>query len=265
MKKIGVLGAGNMGGAVIRGLCQAGYPVSVFELDVSKIDELKKQCTFRLLDSAKALCEDSDILFLAVKPQALHDLLPEIAPFIRPQTWVVSIAAGWQTQRLEQALSGNGIPVRVMPNTPALIGLGALVISKATRLAQADRDELSQMLTTLGQVDLVEEDQMDAVTAISGSGPAYVFYFIDALTKAGVRQGLSESLSLKLATQTVVGAATMVQQSPLSPAELKQAVCSPGGTTIEAMEVFDVQGFAYVLENAVKACADKSRALAQNK
>jgi len=198
---------------------------------------------------------------LAVKPQVLPAVLAEIAPDIGEDTLVLSIAAGFATARIESALAGHKRIVRAMPNTPALVGAGATAISAAADVSEADIETTLTLLRGTGLVVRVDEKLMDGVTGLSGSGPAYGFVAIEALSDAGVREGLSREVATRLAAQTLLGAAKMVLETGEHPGRLKDMVTSPGGTTIAGVAALEKHGLRAALLAAVEAASRRSREL----
>lgn len=234
--------------------------ILVSDVSDERLRELKRLGVSTTKDN-KTLARDSDVVFLCVKPQSMAAVLDEIAPACSGKL-VVSIAAGVSTKYVEKKLSGARV-IRVMPNTPALVGELAAGYCVGKTADKKDLVLVGGLLRKVGVAVEVREDLMDAVTGLSGSGPAYVYYIIDAFAKAGVKQGLSEKDALALAAKTVKGAAEMVLASGKNPKELIEMVCSPGGTTIEGMKVLEASDLKNVLEKTVAAAADKSRKLSQ--
>jgi pyrroline-5-carboxylate reductase len=263
---ISFIGAGNMGEAMLRGLAKAGLPpkrLRAFDVRQDRLQALAAETGFNAHFDLASAVNSADVVVLATKPQSFGELLDQLAPLLKPEQTVLSIAAGVRLQRLEAAF-GPGQPlIRVMPNTPGLIGQGvsAYCLGKAAGEAHAAAAEL--ILKPLGQVLRVAESDMDAVTALSGSGPAYVFLFMEALQAAGQKLGLSEAASFDLAAQTLLGASAMIQARQKSPADLRVAVTSPGGTTAAALKAFEDAGFRQLVEKALTAARDRSVELGQ--
>lgn len=254
-KEIAFIGAGNMAEALIRGLLASKtLPAShIIAADVrpERLEELRKAFGIR---TGKP---EADIIILAVKPQQMSDALAQVAG----EHLLISIAAGITTSRIEKEMGGKPRVVRVMPNTPALVGAGAAALCKGRYATDDDLATAETILGAVGTTVRVEEKLMDAVTALSGSGPAYIFYVTEAMIKAGVQAGLSEELAKKLATQTVFGAAKLLAESDESPASLRQKVTSPGGTTEAALKVMRDRKLAEIFVDAVAAAAQRSREL----
>jgi len=200
----------------------------------------------------------TDVVFLAVKPQKMQSVLEDLAPQLTPDQLIVSVAAGLTISRLESWLPAGCRLIRVMPNTPCLIGKGACGVSRGTLASDADEQLVSTLLSSVGVVEIVAEHLLDAVTGLSGSGPAYVFQIIEALSDGGVKVGLPRDMAIRLAAQTLVGAAEMVLQTGEHPAALKDAVTSPGGTTIAALHEMERGGVRAALISAVEASTRRS-------
>lgn len=261
---IAVIGAGNMGAALIGGMVRAGYdPARLIASDTdgqrrSAVREAWKVRTTE--DNARAVGE-VEVLLLAVKPGIIPQVLDEVRGAMRPDHTIVSIAAGVRTASIEERLGMDLPVVRVMPNTPALIGAGISALCPGTHAGAEHLDMARDILQTVGKVVVVTEKQMDAVTGLSGSGPAYVYTLIEALADGGVRVGLPRVVALKLAAQTVLGSARMVLESREHPAVLRDRVTSPGGTTITGMQVLESGGFRGAIMNAVEAATRRSEEL----
>ena len=236
---LGFIGAGNMSQAIINGAIDkkvvSSDKVFVYDIDDDKMKALNESSGAKLTLSAKALSEECDIIVLAVKPNVLPKVLDEIKDAAHNKT-LVSIAAGWDADKIKTIVGADQHIIRVMPNTPMMVGEGMSVFESPSNADGEILHFVEGIFSALGKVAQAPSKLMHAVTAMSGSGPAYVFLFIEALTQAGVVCGLQEELSATLATQTVLGAAKMVQETGKHPRDLKEAVCSPGGTTIEGVK-----------------------------
>ncbi|HTB35045.1 MAG TPA: pyrroline-5-carboxylate reductase [bacterium] len=263
-QSIAFLGAGNMGEAMLRGLARAGMPAQRLHAFDPRQDHLKALSadagfTPHLL-AAEAVAA-ADLVVLATKPQGFAELLPSLAPLLRPGQAVLSIAAGVTLGRLQSSL-GPSVPlIRVMPNTPGLIGQGASAYCLGAQATPQHAALAEAVLAPLGLVLRVDEAQMDAVTALSGSGPAYVFLFMEALQAAGESLGLAPEAAFGLASQTLAGAAAMIRQKAKTPAELRVAVTSPGGTTAAALKVFEDGDFRGLVARALRAAGERSAEL----
>lgn len=268
MLKLGFIGAGNMGSAILRGLINAQYitadDMAICDLSAKKLEDLSDEfpglsCT----ESDVELTEMCDMIVLAVKPQYLQDVIDDIREVLNAKA-VISIAAGWTVDQLATALEGTGATyLRVMPNTPAMVGEGMTAICEDTTFDQDDFEFAKGIFDAVGRTVVLPEKLFDGVIAISGSSPAYVFMMIEAMADAGVREGLPRSVAYEMAAQTLLGSALMVLQTGTHPGALKDAVCSPAGTTIEAVEELERKGFRAAIMDAMKACADKSRVMSK--
>jgi len=245
---------------MLRGLARAGVPsahLHAFDPRQEHLRALAKEAGFTAHAGISEAVATADLLVLAIKPQGFAELLPSLAALLKPGQAVMSIAAGVPLARLQAALGAQVPLIRVMPNTPGLIGQGASAYCLSAA-ATAQHAQLAEaVLAPLGLVVRVEEAQMDAVTALSGSGPAYVFLFMEALQAAGESLGLGPEACYALASQTLAGAAAMILQGAKSPAELRTAVTSPGGTTAAALKVFEDGGFRDLVARALRAARDR--------
>lgn len=266
MKKIGFIGAGNMARALIRGLLHSGSyrkeEVWASDPDRRQLATLAKEFEVEGIADNLVLASRSQMVVLAVKPQIIDDVLREIRPAVSPGRLFISIAAGVKTTRLEKLLGGEAKVVRVMPNTPALVARAMSVMVRGRRATARDERACRAIFGCVGEVmTLGRESLLDAVTAVSGSGPAYVYLFAEALVKAAVSQGLAAKTAAKLAYETIAGAAQMLIETGQTPVALRQMVSSPGGTTVAGLAVLEERGFARAVSAAVRAAARRSREL----
>jgi pyrroline-5-carboxylate reductase len=259
-----ILGAGVMGEALLSGLIRAGRPVAellVGEKRPERARELEERYAVSVVSNLDAT-KLADTLVLVVKPQDMAGLLDEIGPEVRPGQLVVSMAAGITTSFLESR-QVDGVPVvRVMPNTPALVDEGMAAIAAGSH---CDDDHLTiaeQMLASTGRVLRIAERQMDAVTAISGTGPAYIFFVVEAMIEAGVHLGLPRATATELVVQTVVGSAKMLRETGAHPVVLREQVTSPGGTTAAALRELEIHKVRAAFLAALEAASDRSAELA---
>jgi pyrroline-5-carboxylate reductase len=265
--KIGVIGAGKIGAAIARGVVRAGVVAKgqVMASDVSAplrqaiADELGIDAT----PENGALCDFADIVILAVKPQIVDGVVREIANKLGSTKLLVSVAAGVPLSRIEANLAPGARVVRVMPNIPCVVGAGAAGYAAGAHATGKDLEHVGLILNSFGIAMPVEEKYLDAVTGLSGSGPAYVFLFIEALADGGVQAGLARDVALKLAMQTVYGAARMALESSKHPGELKDEVASPGGTTIAGIYALEQRGFRGTVMEAVVSATKRSYELGQ--
>lgn len=263
---LAVLGAGNIGRALIGGL-RRGDNLAAGQIRATRrtpqaLDDLGSAFPGLVVttDNAEAV-RGATMILLSVKPQNAAPLLAEIAPHVAPGTLVMSTLAGVTTDTLARALGQPLAVVRAMPNTPALVDCGATAIAPGRHADDAHIALAREVFRAVGHVETVPEHLMDAVTGLSGSGPAYVFMVIEALTDAGVKQGLPRSVALTLSTQTVLGAARLVQETGRHPAILRDEVTTPGGTTISAVAELERHGLRTMLIDAVGIATERSRAL----
>ncbi len=262
--KLGFIGCGNMAGAIIRGIIKNGLLVAanlcVYDPDDHKTAPFGKEGIKVCADMGE-MQSFSDILFLCVKPNVVPAVLKEITSDGRA---IVSIAAGVRSEKIRSLVKAKSRILRIMPNTPLMVGKGASGFEIPSTLTEEEYDFVKEIFQCLGIVVEVDADLMDAVTGISGSGPAYMYYFLKALADAGVKQGLRPGDSLALALQTMKGASEMVEQSEKPLGTLIKEVCSPGGTTIEAMAVFENMELDGIVDKAVEVCTEKSKKLSGN-
>ena len=264
-KKIAFLGGGNMAGALIKGMLVSGVALAdrILVSDVSneRLEHLHATYGITVDRSNKDAAAKADIILLCVKPQIIDVVLSKIEPVADTDKLVISIAAGVTIGRIEKMLANRPRVIRVMPNTPALVLSGAAAIATGSAATAEDLKAAQQIFGAVGRAVVVEEKLMDAVTGLSGSGPAYVFTIIEALTDAGVKEGIPRPLALELAAQTVYGAAKMVLETGEHPVRLRDMVTSPGGTTIEGLHMLEKGNLRATLMNAVEAAAHRSREL----
>jgi pyrroline-5-carboxylate reductase len=260
---VGVMGAGRLGGAVLSGLLASGHAagdVVVAERDAARADGIASGHGVAV-HPPTVVAARADVLLIVVKPQDVADLLTEIAPQVSADKLVVSLAAGVTTAAIEQHLPARPPVIRVMTNTPLLVGEAMSAICAGRHAGEEHLAAAQALLAPVGQVIRVAEAQLDAVTALSGSGPAYFFYLVDAMIEAGVLLGLPRQLAAQLVTQTALGSARMLRDGGEHPAMLREAVTSPAGTTIAALRELDRQGVRAALMDALEAARDRSREL----
>ncbi len=266
--RIGLIGTGRMATALARGWVQSGWLAAenVRGTDVlpAAREQFTKATACRTVATVSEVLTDSEVVVLAVKPQHMGGVLAEMRALVAEKHLIVSIAAGVPLGALSETLGSDRRLVRVMPNTPALIGAGAAAFALGGQATPADAQLVEQMLSTVGLAVEVPESLLDAVTGLSGSGPAYVYQIIEALSDGGVRVGLPRDIATKLAAQTVLGAARMVLETGEHPGTLKDAVTSPGGTTIAGLHALEAGGVRGHLINAVVAATQRSRELGQS-
>ncbi len=264
-KTIAFLGAGNMAEALVKGLLRAGVaaPAEILCTDrrAERGPELAKAYGVRFTQDNAAAAREASIVVLSVKPQVMNRLLDEIGPVLDTSKLVISIAAGVPIAAIERKV-GHGVRiVRVMPNTPALVGAGATALSPGEHATEADLQQARALFEAVGKAVIVDEPLLDAVTGLSGSGPAYIFLIIEALSDAGVKVGLARAQSQELAAQTVLGSAKLLIETGEHPGRLKDQVTSPGGTAIAGLHTLEAGGLRTTLMNAVEAATRRSHEL----
>lgn len=260
MTTIAVLGAGKIGESLLSGLLHAGRaPADLLftERYPERADELEQRYGIQHVDVAAAV-RRADVLVVAVKPQDIDPVLAEMGRLATPHTLVVSLCAGLPTELFEQKLP-EGVPVvRVMPNTPMLVGEAMSAISGGLHASATDLELVEELLGSVGRVVRLPETQQDAVTALSGSGPAYFFYLVEAMIDAGILLGLPRTVAAELIVQSAVGAAAMLKEGEGHPVMLREAVTSPAGTTIAGIRELEKHGVRAALIDAIEAARDRS-------
>ncbi|MDT0174816.1 pyrroline-5-carboxylate reductase [Enterobacter sp. BRE11] len=266
-KKIGFIGGGNMAKAIIGGLVKSGQVapsnIWVFDRKAETNEALAREYNIQAAESAEALAREVDILFGAVKPNVILKVLKDLASQLKKEALVVSIAAGVTLDSLATVLGHDRKIVRVMPNTPALVNEGMTSITPNVLVEQPEIDEVVTIFESFGKAAVVNEYLIHSVVGVSGSAPAYVFMFIEAMADAAVLGGMPRAQAYQFAAQAVKGSAQMVLETGKHPAELKDMVCSPGGTTIEAVKVLEEKGFRAAVMEAMQQCMAKSEALSK--
>lgn len=263
--KIGFIGCGNMATAMINGILNSGCADRDEVMASGKTSATKK----RIAEELKILCGASnaevakfaDVLFLAVKPQFYEEVIAEIKGSVREEELVVTIAPGKTLEWLAERFGGGVKIVRTMPNTPALVKEGMVALCKNEYVTEEEARKVCELCSSFARTEWVPESLMDVVTSVSGSSPAYVYLFIEAMADAAVADGMPRAQAYRFAAQAVLGSAKMVLETGKHPGELKDAVCSPGGTTIEAVRVLEEKGFRSAVIEAMKACTKKSRGM----
>jgi pyrroline-5-carboxylate reductase len=264
-KKIGIIGCGNMGEAILRGLHRKGMTkgIVVSELRPDRREYIKKNYGVEALPDNRAVASQVQVIILAVKPQELKGVLQEIAPALDPTTLLISIAAGASLGAIAAVLAKDVRLIRAMPNIAALALESATALSPGAAVTAADLEMAREIFNAMGRTVIIAESLMDAVTGMSGSGPAYVSLFIEALADGGVRMGLPRKDALDMAIQTVLGTARLLTEQGEHPAHLKDRVASPGGTTIAGIAALEAKGFRGAVMEAVAAATQRSKELAK--
>lgn len=263
--KLGFIGAGNMAQAIISGILKSGAAdkndiIASAATDKTIASITEKYGIMTTLDNREVA--KADILFLAVKPAYYKQVIDEIKDVsVNNSQIIVTIAAGKTIQWVSGTFGGERKIIRTMPNTPALVDEGITAVCPGENITKEELESVMKLLKSFGRAEVVKESMMDAVVAVSGSSPAYVFIFIEAMADAAVAEGMPRAQAYKFAAQAVLGSAKMVLETGLHPGKLKDMVCSPAGTTIEAVKILEKTGFRNSIMECMKACADKSRSM----
>jgi pyrroline-5-carboxylate reductase len=265
LRSVGVIGAGNMAEALIRGLVRGGH-VQADRIIASaprreRLDELASAYAIRVTTDNREVARSVELCVLATKPQILDKVLREIGGELRSGTLVISLAAGVDSETIEAAVADGVRVVRAMPNTPALVGAGATAVAAGKHASEADLAAAKELFDAVGITVVLDEIHLDAVTGLSGSGPAYIFLILEALADAGVKVGLSRRNAQRLAAQTVMGSAKLLLETDEHPGRLKDMVTSPGGTAIAGLHTLEEGGLRTTLINAVETATKRAREL----
>jgi pyrroline-5-carboxylate reductase len=267
-KIIGFIGSGNMGQAMIGGMIKSklveGENIVVSDLDQKKLDYMSREYKVMTTKDSKELVQKSDIIILSIKPNVFDIVLNSIKEYVTQDKLIISIAAGKSIGSIESILGKDAKVIRTMPNTPALVNEGMTAICKNSNVMDEELKDAISIFESFGKAEVIPEYLIDSVIGISGSSPAYVFMFIEALADAGVTGGMPRDKAYKFAAQAVLGSAKMVLELGKHPGELKDMVCSPAGTTIEAVAVLESEGFRGSVIKAVKECIRKSKEMSSN-
>lgn len=266
-KKIGFIGCGKMAQAMIEGLIDSdkwdSTQIKASAKSQQTVDAVRERLKISITTNNKEIAQWADILFLAIKPHLHGEVIQEVREYVRAETIVVTIAAGITLDYLEQQFAQKLKVIRAMPNTPSLVREGMSGICANEFVTEQDLIDVRDLFNCFGKVEVVEENLMDAIPAVSGSSPAYVYMFIEALADGAVKQGLSREKAYTFAAQAVLGAAKMVLETGKHPGELKDQVCTPGGATIEAVASLEKNGFRSAVLEAMESCTLKTRALSR--
>ncbi len=266
---LGIIGAGNMAEAIVRGVLRAGVfePGQIIAADVTlaRRDLFNNELKVKAIEDVREVAEASKVILLSVKPQQMASVLADLGPVMKPGTLVISIAAGISSAFIEKHLGPQAKwhVIRTMPNTPMLVGEGMVAMASGTNATSADMDTARELFESSASVIEVKESQIDAVTAVSGSGPAYFFFLVEQMIAGGVQLGLSPEQAHQLATKTALGAAKMLTTSSDSPAELRRKVTSPGGTTNAAIVLMQERKVDQAIIDALKAADKRGKELGQ--
>jgi len=263
--KLALVGAGQMGGALLKGFIESeklsAQNILVCEPNEKRANQLRQEFGLRVARDSKSAIKECNVVLLAIKPQIVDSVLDEIKGALDKEKTLISIAAGISTDHILKKVNKNIPIVRVMPNTPALIGKGISVISQGKYATESSMKIADELLSTVGEVILLDEKYQNQSTAINGSGPAYVFLFAEALIDAGVKSGLPRNISTKLVIETIIGSALLLKETKKHPAVLKDMVTSPGGTTIAALEAFEGGGLRGITFKAVDEAVKRAEEL----
>ena len=263
--KMGFIGSGNMGGAIIGGIVNGKIAVPsdilVSDKNENALKKINAEYGVNTTADNKAVAKAADVLFLCIKPQFLYFVIDEIKDSVSENTVIVSIVAGQSIEGITSAFGKKIKLIRVMPNTPALVGEGMAALTPNENVTKEEADIVLNVFNSFGKGELVSENLMDAVTAVSGSSPAYVFMMIEAMADAAVIGGMPRSQAYTFAAQAVMGSAKMALETGKHPGELKDMVCSPAGTTIDAVAVLEKEGFRSSIIDAMTSCMNKSKEL----
>ncbi|MCU9614449.1 pyrroline-5-carboxylate reductase [Caldibacillus lycopersici] len=264
-KKIGFIGAGNMAKAIIGGIVNShlvpAKNVYASNRTEAKLVELKQEFGITIATDNKVIAKTCDIVFLSVTPEMYEKVIEEIKASIKDNAIIILIAAGQSIEQNEQRFQRPVKIVKAMPNTPVLVGEGMTAISTNALLTAGEKEDIQKLFESFGKAAFIDESLMDVVTATSGSSPAYVYQFIEALADGAVMHGLPRKDAYLFAAQAVLGAAKMVLETGIHPGELKDQVCSPGGTTIESIATLEKHGMRYAIIDAIAANINKSRSI----
>ncbi|MBQ2677977.1 MAG: pyrroline-5-carboxylate reductase [Firmicutes bacterium] len=261
--KIGFIGAGNMGGAILRGYVpyaeKAGDELSVYVPTEEKLNSICKETGAAKCSGIDDLVRSNDVIIIGVKPNMFEEVLPQVAGAYNTDKVVVSMAAGVTIEFIEGYLGKDAKIVRIMPNTPAQVRAAMIAVCRNANVDDATFEDVKVIFDSIGKAEEVDEDLIHCVIGVSGSSPAYTFMYIDALMDAAVKNGMDRKKARVFAAQSVLGAAKMVLKTDIDPEQLCINVCSPGGTTIEAVESLKADGFEESIEKAFQAAVDKSK------
>jgi pyrroline-5-carboxylate reductase len=264
----GFLGFGKMASALVQGMLQADAckpeHILVINRHPETIEKEVQEYGLQLAPSPKALVQQSDTIVLGTKPADSVELLRDVRQFLDGKL-LISVAAGITLQALQDAAGHRTRVIRAMPNTPSLVKKGATAYALGDHATGGDAEIAERMFAAVGLVFRVRESALDAVTGLSGSGPAYVFTFVEALADGGVMMGLPREIAAELAVQTVLGSAQMIRETNLHPAELREMVASPGGTTMAGIEILESRGLRYTIMSAVRAASERARELGRER
>lgn len=267
-RKIGIIGAGNMAEAIIAGVLKSGVierdNIIVSNTSIARLNYMREKYSVRVTLDNKEVALESDYIILAVKPNKYEEVIKNIKDKTKESIVVITIAAGISIEFIQSTFENKIKTIRTMPNTPALVGEGMTAICTSKEVQSCELEEVLKIFNSFGKTELIEEKLMDIIPAVSGSSPAYVYMFIEAMADAAVLEGMSREKAYQFASQAVLGAAKMVRDSGEHPGVLKDKVCSPGGTTIEAVYTLEMNNFRGTIMSAMKSCTDKTKKISKS-
>jgi len=265
--KIGFIGTGNMGTAIIKGYIKkekaSAARIFAFDTDAKKLESLVEELKIGGCKTTEELVKSSDLIILSIKPNIYAKVLDDIKTYITDKQIIVSMAAGISISYIEGCIGKPVKIIRIMPNTPALVNESMTAVCRNKSVTDLEFTEFFKMITSIGLAEVVEEKLIDAVIGVSGSSPAYIYMFIEAMADGAVLEGMPRNQAYKFAAQALIGSAKMVLETGMHPGELKDMVCSPGGATIEAVKVLEKNGFRSAVIEAVVAAAEKSKEMSK--
>lgn len=261
--KTGIIGVGHMGGAMLRGMVGTGNMAAenllIYDKNESLMQEMADTLGVLAMPDAGSLAKEADVVILAVNPRFIEGLVSEIRDSVTEHTLVVSVALGQTIEMLEGYFAKPVKLVRAMPNTPALVGAAMIAVAPNAEISEAEYETVRMILGTCGRTEPLQEEYMEAAVSVSGSSPAYVYMFIEAMADAAVIDGMPRDTAYKFAAQAVLGSAKMVLETGKHPGELKDAVCTPGGSTIAAVRVLEEKGFRSAVIEGMQACTNRAK------
>lgn len=267
-KKIGFIGCGNMGQAILEGMIASGQVspsnIWVYTPSPDKVEILREKFSINAAESAQQVAQAADIVFGAVKPNIMLKVMSDVNSSLNKDTVVISIAAGITLETLAKVLGHDRKIIRAMPNTPALVNAGMTSVTPNSLVTPEELTEAVNIFRSFGHAEVVSESLINAVVGVSGSSPAYIFMFIEAMADAAVLGGMPRQQAYRFAAHTLIGSARMVLETGIHPGELKDKVCSPSGTTIEAVRVLEEKGFRSAVIEAITQCMAKSEQLSKS-
>lgn len=266
MKKLGFIGSGNMASAMMGGIIRSGIfaPDEIIVSDVSDsaLERVRSEYSVNTTTDNTEVVKNSEAFILAVKPQYYSAVISEISAYVTDSQLVITIAPGQTLDLLKEKFGSDSVKIiRTMPNTPAMVGAGITAVTPNSNITDGELEYACKILSGFGLTEVISENLMDAVVSVSGSSPAYVFMFIEAMADAAVADGMPRAQAYKFAAQAVMGSAKMVLETGKHPGELKDMVCSPAGTTIEAVRVLEEKGMRSAVFEAMKACTRKAKGM----